>query len=431
MNKINSYNTKNNCIINDNIQSDNNHKKENAYNIYLQNKQNTFSYPIISSYCININKQSFNKDEKMNLNKKDFFQKGGGNYIGNNLDNNCSSTLEIIEYPLSEIQKNKNIIKNDKIGKNENYKYDKNVPVEIKGDSDDDIYLNEEDFEKINKKQSSKMTFQNSNFYNSSKTSSFAKSDLFVDNKNQKKIAFILNNTKKYHDELKTKINNFKKLIYPIKEKNNENSHTSNNKFKKEINSKFHSSLKDNKSKKYDHLLNSNKKNLYLKPAKKEYIPLNSNIAFNNMISRDISISNIKANNIGVFSNNFSNKINNKYSEIYHKKSFKSKNTKNNFELKDNDKKISIKKNNLDSSKIINNNNLKDNYKINNIINKNKETNCYQNNIFKDKNQNQNYLNKNEKILTEKIFMNSTIKSYNPFKEDLNKNENKKKRNII
>ena len=429
MNQINSYNTKNNFIINDNnIQSNNNYqKKENVYNIYLQDKQNTFSYPILTTYCSNINKQLFYKDEKMNLNKKDFFPKGGGNYVGHNLDNNCSSTLEIIEYPFTEIQKNKNTIKNDI---HENYIYDKNLeiykmPIDIKGDSDDDIYLNEEDFEKINKKQSSKMTYQNSNHYNWSKTSSFVKSDLFVDNKNQKKIAFILNNTKKYHQELKTKINNFKKLIYPIKEKNNANS---NNKFKKEINYKFHSCLKENKSQKYNQLKNSNKKNVDLKPVKNEYIPLNKNNAFNNRTSREISISNIKVNNKEIFSNNSSIKSINKYSDIYPKKSFKSKINKNNFkiEIKDNDKKIMFKTNNLDSSKVINNNNLKDNYTINDLINKTKDKNI--------KNKNKNYINinnKNEKIQTEKMFKNNKIKSYNPFKYDLNKNEKKYKSNNI
>ena len=480
MNQINSYNTKNNSNTNNNLQTDNYHKKENIFNLYLQDKQNTFSYPILSSYCSNINKQTFNKEEKMNLNKNDFFPKGGGNYINNNSDNNCSSTLEIIEYPISEMQKNKNIIKNDK------FKYDKNLqsfkmPLDIKGDSDDDIYLNEEDF-KFNKKQSSKISFQNYNSnYNWSKTSSVVNSDLFSDNKNQKKIIFILNNTKKYHQELKSKINNFKKLIYPIKEKNSENKHTySNNKSKKEINFKFNSSLKENKSQKDNHIKKSSKKDNYLKPKKREYLPISKNININNKTSRDISISNIKLkpniNNTGNISNNSTIKSNDKYdkySEIYHKKSFKSKgskNMKNNYkiEIKDNNKKFIYKKNNINSSKVLYTNNLKDNYKINDIKIKNKESkiNLQANNTNIDKNKNyfntnskdekneyikvknenkkyiydlnqifpytnQILIKKNERIRTEKIYINNKIKPYNPFKDDLNKNENKFKKNII
>ena len=480
MNQINSYNTKNNSNTNNNLQTDNYHKKENIFNLYLQDKQNTFSYPILSSYCSNINKQPFNKEEKTNLNKNDFFPKGGGNYINNNSDNNCSSTLEIIEYPISEMQKNKNIIKNDK------FKYDKNLqsfkmPLDIKGDSDDDIYLNEEDF-KFNKKQSSKISFQNYNSnYNWSKTSSVVNSDLFSDNKNQKKIIFILNNTKKYHQELKSKINNFKKLIYPIKEKNSENKHTySNNKSKKEINFKFNSSLKENKSQKDNHIKKSSKKDNYLKPKKREYLPISKNININNKTSRDISISNIKLkpniNNTGNISNNSTIKSNDKYdkySEIYHKKSFKSKgskNIKNNYkiEIKDNNKKFIYKKNNINSSKVLYTNNLKDNYKINDIKIKNKESkiNLQANNTnidknknyfntnskdekneyIKVKNENKKYIydlnqifpytnqivnKKNERIRTEKIYINNKIKPYNPFKDDLNKNENKFKKNII
>ena len=113
-------------------------------------------------------------------------------------------------------------------------------------------------------------------------------------------------------------------------------------------------------------------------------------------------------------------------------------------------------------------NNLKDNYKINDVKIKNKESNINlqannnnrdknknyintnskdeKNEYIKVKNENKKYIydlnqifpytnqivnKKNERIRTEKIYINNKIKPYNPFKDDLNKNENKFKKNII
>lgn len=86
-----------------------------------------------------------------------------------------------IEYPLSEIPKklkNKNnIIESNNYNYYHNLKNSKN-PVDIKGD-DDDILLNEEDFEKV------KISFKNINIQNWSKGSSVV-SDFIYDYNNQK-----------------------------------------------------------------------------------------------------------------------------------------------------------------------------------------------------------------------------------------------------
>ena len=86
----------------------------------------------------------------------------------------------------------KTLIETDKLKYDKNIQYYK-VPLDIKGDSDDDIYLEEEDFKNRNEK--SKYSFQKTHYQNNnySKTSSFANSELFSDYNNHKKIIVILN----------------------------------------------------------------------------------------------------------------------------------------------------------------------------------------------------------------------------------------------
>ena len=235
--------------------------------------------------------------------------------------------MEIIEYPLPEKPKN---IKNQTIIETNKHIYDKNLqyykmPLDIKGDSDDDIYLEEEDFK--NKNEKSKYSFQKTHYQNNySKTSSFTNSELFSDYSNQKKIIVLLNNTKKYHQELKNKINNFKKLIYSEKEsKLDIVKEYSNKKIKKEI-----SALNNNKGNKNDKniLLNYTNKKHYLKSYKKDNLSNYKNNNWDNNKIKDIQLSDIKkiekSFNVSNFLNNSTIKSKEKTTNIFHKKSFKS-----------------------------------------------------------------------------------------------------------
>ena len=126
MNQINSYNINKKLILSNNIDINKQKLSKNKLNSYLQEHQNT-------------NKQIKSNEENF-TNINDFWLKDEPTDANNNSENNFSSTLEIIEYPLSEKQKNINKQNSDKDRRNErDLKYYK-MPVDINGDSDDDIY---------------------------------------------------------------------------------------------------------------------------------------------------------------------------------------------------------------------------------------------------------------------------------------------------
>lgn len=384
MTQINSYNFNINSRYNYDLESGSNKKREIKLNTYLKEYQKTYSFPIFCEYCNDINKEE--KIYSKNLIKNNLEMLGKEGF--SNSDFNCSSTLEIIEYPLSEIPKNidnkNNIIGSNKHNYDNNLRYYKN-PVDIKGD-DDDLFLNEEDFEKNNQKgKKNKLSSQNINSQNWSKSSSVV-SDLFFDYNNHKKIIVILNNTKKYHQELKNKINNYKKLIYPIKDNKSENIHAySNKKINKDNNMKYNTDIKNNKNEKEIYLNYSNKKNIYLKSYKKECLQINKKINYDNYTGKDTSTSDIKGNerfyNITNFSNNSTIKTKDNMNNLFPEKSFKSrinKKFKNNLKKEINDtEQISSKKFNINFSSITKTdqkenikNELKGN-KLNNIKNGN------------------------------------------------------------
>ena len=454
MTQINSFNQNKNSIFNTNLYQDNHNFKEIKNTSQIRLPQNKDSFKILSNNINEINIEKNDNEEKTI--KNEFWLKGSGTGKSTNIDYNCSSTLEIIEYPISDKPNN---IKQNNINEKNNYKYDKNLqyykmPIDIKGDSDDDIYLNDEDFEKFNKKEKSKISFQNTNYHNWSKPSSVANSDLFLDYKNQKKIVVILNNTKKYHQELKCKINNFKKLIYPIKESKNSNiKGYSDKKIKKENNYIYISTnVKENKNKKNIFMINSNKKNIFLKSCQKENKPFKRNIYYDNNMNnvKDTSITDIKEKdkyvNIVNFSNNSTIKSKDKIiTNLFPKKSFNSridKKIKNNLkkEITDNDKKLS-KKNNLNISSLIRTNS-KEKYVINNIKNNNhiiSKTNrsASKDRSKKDKNKfnkkniiNQNEENNSIKKNETKISNKKNIYDINHIFPYSNQNINRKNENI-
>ena len=464
MNYSNSNNVHENFF---NSKLDSNVKKKTKYNIKEQ--YNTYSIPIFSDYCncAGINKQPFRDDEKIIVNKKDYRLKGDGDN-NNNSDNNCSSTLEIIEYPLSEKQKYiKTVIENEQ-NNFDKYLQKYKMPIDIKGDSDDDLYLNEEDL-KFNKKGKFKISFQNTNYHYWSKTSSGISSDILLDYDNPKKRFVLLNKTKKYHEELKSKINNFKKLIYQSKERKNEKSQISNKKVQTKNDFKCNINLKEKKNEKSD---------INLKEKKNE-----------NSTAKDTSISDISGKKKYY---DFVNDLNNytiKSNEISNKKGYiktnKKTNTTNNLKEEQNNKNL-IKEDNMVSSKVIdkdfnNNHKIYNTKKLNQILSKTKRSistnkkiisnreqinndqkdkqNIEYNSVVdinsnnKDKNNesmklknnykitnqktiyelnhiftstNHKKLNKkNEKIKTDKMSSNKIV-NHNPFKEELiNKKDNK------
>ena len=345
MNQINSYNINKKLILSNNLNINKQKLSKNKLNSYLQEHQNT-------------NKQIKSNEENF-TNINDFWLKDEPTDANNNSENNFSSILEIIEYPLSEKQKNINKQNSEKDTHNErDLKYYK-MPIDINGDSDDDIYINEEEFEKS--KSNNKTGTKNTNFHNSSKTSTVSNNELFFDYKNKKKIVVILKNTKKYHQDLKVKINNFKKLIYSSKEKGNDNIKAfSNKKNKKEIDFKFNTNQKDNK--KEENLFKySYQKNSFLISSQKEYLPLQKKIK---NIAKERSIFDTKGNeknfNSVTFSNDSTIKSIDKMSNLYNNKihpSKKVKKIKNNLtkEIGDINKNL-IKKNNMNSLIYINNN---------------------------------------------------------------------------
>ena len=367
MAQLNSYNLHQNSVFNNKLESNIQNKKDRKLN--LKEFHNTYSFPIFSDdcNCNRINKQPFNNDEKINANKKDFGLKEGIEN-NNNSENNCSSTFEIIEYPVSEKSKHINVVI-----ESEQYNFDKylknyKIPLDIKGDSDDDIYLNEKELN-LNKKEKFKSPFQNTNYHNWSKTSSGVNSDLLLDYDKQKKILVILNNTRKYHEELKSKINNFKKLIYSTKDKNNGKIlDSSYKKIKEDKNLKFNTNIKEKKKEKVPNFYYSNNK------RDKEYISINKKIIFDNSTVKESSISDIDANqnyfNLVNYLNNStieSNKISNK--KCYPMASFKTNiQGKNNIKKEIYIKKILIKKDNIISSTSTNKD-IKCNRKINTIKN--------------------------------------------------------------
>ena len=379
MTQINSYAQNNNSVFTNNFAPDNHKFIEIKYNSNSKEQPNPISSPIFSDNYNNFNKEIPSK----NIIKNGIGLKGGGISNNTNFDINASSTLEIIEYPISEKPKN---IKNNDSKDSDKYKFDNNndlqhykMPIDIKGDSDDDIYLNDEDFEKISNKEKSKKSFQNTNTYyqNWSKPSSVANSEIFLDYNNQKKIVVILNNTKKYHQELKHKINNFKKLIYPTKDKRSDNCQEfPDKKSKQENNYKYSTNAKDNKNEKNIFGNDSNKKDMHLKSYKKENVAIDRNINYGINKVKDNSIIETKGNdkylNCINISNNSTIKRKDLNTNLFTKKSFKSridKNIKNNLkkEITENDKIVS-KRNYLNISSLIRNDS-KDKNIINNIKN--------------------------------------------------------------
>ena len=156
--QVNSLNKNKNSVFINNIESENK-KREVKLNSNLKDQPNTYSYPIFSDYCNVIMKEEIPEgiNNSKNIINGNYDPKGGGSNIS------YSSTLEIIEYPLTEKPKN---IKKQTLIETDKLKYDKNIqyykiPLDIKGDSDDDIYLNEEDFK--NKNKTAKYSF-NFNF---------------------------------------------------------------------------------------------------------------------------------------------------------------------------------------------------------------------------------------------------------------------------
>ena len=378
MTQVNLFNKNKNSIFNNNLELGNK-MNESKLNPNLKDQQNTYSYPIFSDYC-NVIKKEVNIEEIINpknFPNNNYVPKGGGNSI--NRDFNCSSTLEIIEYPFSEKPKN---LKNQNLIKANKKKYDKNIqyykmPLDIKGDNDDDIYLDDEDFQ--NKNEKSKYSFQKTHYQNNySKTSSFVNSELFSDYNNQQKFIIMLNNTKKYHQELKNKINNFKKLIYPSSQsKLNIVKEYSNKKTKNENN--FKNNFKDNKNEK-DIFINDTNKNYYLKSYKKENISNFKNNNLDNNKVKNIPLSEIKnkEKSFGAsgFTNNSTIKSKDKKGNIIPKKSFKSalnRRLENNYRRENNDinKKL-LEICNLNISSVINNEYQKEKKRINyNISNNN------------------------------------------------------------
>lgn len=382
MTQINSYAQNKNSVFTNNLAPDNHKFLEIKYSSYSKEQANQISSPIFSDNYNNFNKE---KKPSKNIIINDYGLKGGGINNNTNFDFNASSTLEIIEYPISEKPNN---IKNNDLKESNKYTFDNNdlqhykMPIDIKGDSDDDIYLNDEDLEKISNKEKSKKSFQNINtlYQNWSKPSSVANSELFLDYNNQKKILVILNNTKKYHQQLKHKINNFKKLIYPTKDKRSDNCQEfPDKKSKKENNYKYSTNVKDNKNNKNEKNIfanNSSKKNMLLKSYKREGVAFDRNINYDNNTVKDNSITETKGNdkylNCINFSNNSTIKRKDLSTNLFPKKSFKSridKNIKNNLkkEITDNNKKDS-KRNYLNISSLIRSDSKEKNI-INNIKN--------------------------------------------------------------
>ena len=382
MTQINSYAQNKNSVFTNNLAPYNHKFIEIKYCSHSKEQANPISSPIFSDNYNNFNKE---KIPSKNIITNDFGLKGGGINNNTNFDFNASSTLEIIEYPMSEKPNN---IKNNDLKESNKYISDNNdlqhykMPIDIKGDSDDDIYLNDEDFEKISNKEKSKKSFQNTNtlYQNWSKPSSVANIELFLDYNNQKKIVVILNNTKKYHQQLKHKINNFKKLIYPTKDKRSHNCQEfPDKKSKKENNYKYRTNVKDNKNNKNEKSLfanNSSKKNMFLKSYKREGVAFDRNINYDNNTVKDNSITETKGNdkylNCINFSNNSTIKRKDLSTNLFPKKNFKSridKNIKNNLkkEITDNNKKDS-KRNYLNISSLIRSDSKEKNI-INNIKN--------------------------------------------------------------
>ena len=466
MTQANLFNKNKNLVFNNNIESENK-KNESRINSNLKNQPNTYSYPIFSDYC-NVIKNEIISEEiinsKNNIMNSNYDPKGGGNSI--NRDINCSSTFEIIEYPAPEKPKN---LKNQALIETNKHQYDKNLkyykmPLDIKGDSDDEIYLDDEDFK--NKNEKSKYSFQKTHSQNNySKTSSFTNNELFSDYNNQKKIIVILNNTKKYHQELKDKINNFKKLIYSSKEtKLDIVKEYSNKKIKKEI-----SSINNNKGNKNekDILINytNTYRNHYLKTYKKDNLSNYKKNNFDNNKIKDIPLSDIKIKgksfNTSNFSNNSTIKSKDKISNIFPKKSFKSaigKRVENNIKKENNDTNKKLQDIcNLNISSVINNDYSKEKSRINssknsnyltfksnrtsstekskNIKEKNNKSKKYknENKMTNQKNiydlshilpySNQKIKIKNEKNKIEKIKVNNKIENNNPFRDDSNKKD--------
>ena len=266
MNHINFHKRNKELILSKNIEFNSNLLSKNKLNSSLEQKQD-------------INKQ-LNNNETNLVNIKNFCLKKEFINDNNNSDDNYSSTLEIIEYP--SLEKQKNISLKDDICNKKDLKYYK-MPIGVNGDSDDDIHLNEEDFEKYKNKNG--FLVKSGNSQNTKKNSTFSNDDLFFDYEKKKKIVFILKNTKKYHQDLKIKINNFKKLIYAAKEKDDEIRAISNQKSKKENNLKFNTSQKQKKFEKESEIefhKIANQKNSFLIQNKIEYLP-KKNIINNNV----------------------------------------------------------------------------------------------------------------------------------------------------
>jgi hypothetical protein len=264
MNHINFHKRNKELILSKNLEFNNNILSKNKLNCFLEQKQD-------------INKQ-LNNNETNLVNIKNLCLKKELINDNNNSDN-YSSTLEIIEYPSLEKQKNTSL-KDDKCNKKD-LKYYK-MPIGVNGDSDDDIHLTEEDFEKY--KNKNEFLVKNGNSQNTKKNSMLSNDDLFFDCEKKKKIVFILKNTKKYHQDLKIKINNFKKLFYPAKEKDDEIRAISNKKSKKENNLKFNTSQKQkkiNKESEIDFHKITNQKTSFLIPNKTEYLPKQKKIKNN------------------------------------------------------------------------------------------------------------------------------------------------------
>ena len=393
MEKFHAYSLNKKLIFSNNLTTSSEvPKKEIQLNSFiLKELQNAYSSPIFSDYCNNICKQ---EKKSTYLNNDNFLLNGGGSAINTNSDNKNSSTLEIIEYPLSEKQKD---IINTKERKIDNKSKDKKnfyedynlgqellnykMPMNVKGDMDDDIYLNDDDLEQKNdkfyiKNEKSKISSINENYHKCSKISTLENDDFFLNYNQRKKINNILLKTRKFDQKLKNKINNFKKLIYSKKDKKSDNMNAISNK-------------RDEKQyiigKKNKNLLNKNynkKKNKALKS--KEYImfkELNSqnNYNYDNYTTKEMSISDIKFNDYFFNKTNISNnytfingdKLTNYTNKKTQKKQKTKKNVKNNIknDLGNNNKNLNII--NIMNSVKITKNNEKENYKINNIKNNN------------------------------------------------------------
>ena len=450
MTQINSYTQNKNSVFTNSLASVNHKFIEIKYSSHSKEQANPISSPTFSDNYNNFNKE---KIQSKNIIKNDYGLKGGGINNNTNFDINASSTLEIIEYPIPEKPKN---IKNNDLKDSNKYTFDDNdlqhykMPIDIRGDSDDDIYLNDEDFEKINNKEKSKISFKNSNTYyqNWSKPSSVANSELFLDYNNQKKIVVILNNTKKYHQELKHKINNFKKLIYPTKDKRSDNCQEFiDKKVKKEINYKYSANdkdIKNNKNEKNIFGSNSNKKNMFLKSYKKEGVVFDRNINYDYNTVKDNSITETKGNDKYLkcinFSNNTTIKRKDLSTNLFPKKSFKSridKKIKNNLkkEINDNNKKA-WNRNYLNISSLIRNDSKEKNI-INNIKNSYYLISKSNRSISSDKSRvekNNNSKQKNIRLPNDKSFKKNNMNNNDENNDSLKiKNENKtnNKKNIF